>query len=333
MTRGPWRVLFAVAAGPRVGFGHFCRSRSLARALDVPHVVAVCGTAATRRAIRATGATTWPATPAAIGRFNPHLIVIDDPSRARAAAWVRHARRRSVPVASVHDLGLAHVASDIVIDASPVGRRAKPRAHLSGPIFTVLDPLHSAPGIRRTSRLPGRVLIALGGGAHVRRFGAAFARAIALAIDGVEIVVAPGFSEAKRPALPAGARWLRTPDSLPDELCRCSAAVIGGGITLAEACALSTPVIGVAVTRAQRHTVRAFASAGAVIDGGTAPARTTPDRVAAGVRRLFLGGPAVEDMTWRAGRLVDGCGALRVADALVGLMGSKRRAGEQSHAA
>ena len=48
-------VVFHVAAGPRLGFGHLVRCRSLARALGVTPRAWVRGSAATRASARAMG--------------------------------------------------------------------------------------------------------------------------------------------------------------------------------------------------------------------------------------------------------------------------------------
>jgi spore coat polysaccharide biosynthesis predicted glycosyltransferase SpsG len=338
------QVLFAIAAGPLIGFGHFGRTRALARTLAVPHVVAVAGTAATRRILAAAGATIVPASvdvedvdADAIDRVAPHVVVVDDPSAERARRWVSLARRRHVPVASIHDLGHGHVESDLVVDASLTGVVKGARGvtpHLLGPAFTVLDPLFSRPA--EAERRRRRVLIALGGGSHVLRFGAALAEGICRVLPDVRVVIAPGFSTGRRPALPEGGSWLGDPRSLPDELRRCTAAVVGGGITLSEACAVGTPVVGVAVTPAQHRTIRAFAAAGAVIDGGLAGTPGTARRVASSIVALVTGEPSVSRQIARAQRLVDGRGAQRVADAIAALVVAghrARQAGERTHAA
>ena len=55
-------VVFRVAAGPRLGFGHLVRCRSLARALSVTPRVWLRGSAATRAAARALGCQVLPDT-------------------------------------------------------------------------------------------------------------------------------------------------------------------------------------------------------------------------------------------------------------------------------
>src|SRR5262249_20065557 len=151
------------------------RSRALARALGAPHVVALRGTAATARSVRAMGATVIAPSQQAIARFRPDIIVIDDPSPSDAKRALAAARALRVPVASIHDLGLAHLESDLVIDASRVAEKQPHAGELVGPRFTVLDPglvrLRVPPRHRETDS----VLIALGGGAHVLRYGSALA--------------------------------------------------------------------------------------------------------------------------------------------------------------
>ena len=71
-------------------------------------LVAVRGTAATRRRAAAGG---WRVVDVQddddLRRLDPRVLVVDDPSAAAVRAWVRRARRAGVPVATVHDLGIA----------------------------------------------------------------------------------------------------------------------------------------------------------------------------------------------------------------------------------
>lgn len=324
------RVLFVVAAGPRMGFGHVVRSRALARALGAPHVVALRGTRATARSVRGLGATVIGRSRQAMARFQPDIVVIDDPSASEAERAMRVARDLDVPVASVHDLGLAHVASDLVIDASVVGVSRSGATDLIGPRFTVLDPALVRQRVPRRVREIDAVLIALGGGAHVLRYGSTLAFGICDALPAARIVVAPGFASGERPILPARAAWLPEPRALPRALARCAIAVVGGGVTVAEACALATPAVAVAVAPAQRQTIQAFARAGAVIDGGRVDAAGAARRVAAGVVQLFGDPSRARQITQRARTLVDGRGAARVATAIAKLVAE---AGRSRHAA
>jgi hypothetical protein len=156
------------------------------------------------------------------------------------------------------------------------------------------------------------VLIALGGGVHVFAVARRLVAAIREQCPGARIRIAPGFSRRRRPAVP-GARWL-TPGGLIGPLATCDVAVLAGGVTLYEACALGAPIVCVAVVRGQRPAIKAFARRGAVLDaGGPGALGVTVGRAAAGVARLLHDRPAGRRAASAARRLVDGDGAGRVA--------------------
>jgi spore coat polysaccharide biosynthesis predicted glycosyltransferase SpsG len=330
----PLRVLFHVAAGPRVGFGHLVRCRSLARALGVPARVSVRGSAATRRIAAAAG---WSmassSSRAALAVERPDVLVVDDPSPACAGAWVRAARRAGVPVATIHDLGLGHVASDLTIDGSVVIGAGARRAHeLRGPAHMILDPEILAHR-RRLPRPPAlRVLIALGGGAHVYRLAARIARALAVRVPGVRIRAAAGFSSPRcRPVLARG-QWVGAPDGLAGELAKATVAIVAGGVTLYEACAMGVPAVALAMTHAQRLTVRGIAHHGAAIDAGAPPTGdATIARVADAVAALIFDARRRRNVAAAGRQLVDGRGALRVARHVRAL--SRRTTGARADAA
>jgi UDP-2,4-diacetamido-2,4,6-trideoxy-beta-L-altropyranose hydrolase len=302
LSCSPLQVLFCVAAGPRVGFGHLVRCRSLARAMGVTPLVWIRGGARTRALAAARGWTLAGPDTA------PDLVVVDDPAQAPAETWVKRARRLGVPVASVHDLGLSHVESDLVIDGS-IGAHG----HLRGPQFAILDP--SIGVLRRENRQPvrGRVLIALGGGSHVLALAGRVSRAIAEKSPGAEIHVVRGFAGGRASGLRHGT-WVEAPDGLASELAAAQVAVVAGGVTLYEACALGLPVVALPVVAAQHATVRAAACRGAAIDTGRPPVddcmvSRTADAVAA-----LLQNPGLRRRQSEAAKaLVDGDGAARVA--------------------
>jgi UDP-2,4-diacetamido-2,4,6-trideoxy-beta-L-altropyranose hydrolase len=318
MPAAPLNVLFRVAAGPQVGFGHLARSRSLARALDVARFVSVRGSLRTRSAAAALG---WQlADDTSDGHLDSlglDLIVVDDPRQDEASFWVRKARRIGVPVASVHDLGHAIVDSDLVIDgsitpvASDIGMPA-----LRGPGFAILDP--SIARVRAESRHPvfGRVLIALGGGIHVYPIASKLTRALVARMPALDIHVACGFAPPRTlPSLTRGS-WIASPDGLGSELAAATVAVVAGGVTLYEACALRVPVVALPVTAAQHAATRAFACRGAVIDGGWPLDDAAIERVADAVANLFENTRARQKLSAEAGRLIDGDGVFRVGDRL-----------------
>lgn len=320
MTRSPLgTVVFCVAAGPRLGFGHLVRCRSLARALGVELVMALRGSRRTReRAAALGGRLVDVSSGAALRAVGPSLMVIDDPSAPEAERWLHRARRAGVPVATVHDVGLAYVASDLVIDGS-VRAGAAPAGSdmLAGPAYAILDPaLDRARSVVRKP-VPARLLIALGGGHHVRAAAALLSAALARRLPHADLRIARGFAPAR--ALPGLSRgtWIDAPDGLAAELAEASVAIVAGGVTLYEACALGVPTVALAVTAAQQQTIRAMARHGAVIEGGGPPLdRECCDKVAEAVIHLLTNRERRTRQARVARRLVDARGAHRVAHRL-----------------
>lgn len=305
-------VLFRVAAGPRRGFGHLARCRALARALGVAPRVSVRGSAATCRAARQLGVEVVPGGLAAIDRLRPAMVVVDDPSAAHAQTWVDRARRRGMPVAALCDGGVGRVEADLVVDGSVRARRTA--AHvLAGPRFAVVDPRITA--LRRRRRTARRrICIAVGGGAHVFSQVPALVAALARRAPGAAIQVAPGFTGRRRPALAAGT-WIAAGQLAPT-LAGADLAIVAGGLTVYEACALGVPAIAVAVVPAQQPTVRHLARRRAVVDGGALYATGGASRVGVSAGRLFERAEARRRLAAAGRRLVDGRGAARIAAAL-----------------
>ena len=121
------RVLFRAPAGPRRGFGHLVRCRSLARALGVRPLIAIRGGQRARTAARALGCDVIEGSSAAvIARVAPQVVVVDDPIASNARRWIACARRFGCRVVTVHDLGLGACEGDLVVDGSVIGRRGGP---------------------------------------------------------------------------------------------------------------------------------------------------------------------------------------------------------------
>ncbi|HEX7085428.1 MAG TPA: glycosyltransferase [Vicinamibacterales bacterium] len=309
------RVLFRVACGPGRGFGHIVRAARLGNALDARVWISVLGgplPGLSRRRVRVVHGG-----PSLVDALGPDLVVLDTPVASDAARWLGAARRRGVPVASVHDAGIAPVASDLAIDGSLAARRpiAGARRTLLGPRFMIVDP-----AIARTRRVRcrERVVIALGGGPRVG-LARSIATALRAACPAVQVQIAAGFA-ASSDRTAAGVELLGPRRSLAPTLARADVAVVAGGVTLYEAAALGVPVVAVPVVAGQRAAVAAFERAGAAI----AASPRSPRGIARAAAAL-LGDPSTAERLGRSGRrLVDGRGAERVASALMRLAGSGR---------
>jgi spore coat polysaccharide biosynthesis predicted glycosyltransferase SpsG len=324
MPAAPVRIVFRTAAGPRIGYGHLVRATVLGRALGVRPVVSLRGTVAARRVagqMRCTVAA--GSADRVLARAKASLLVIDDPSARAARPWARAAIRRGVRVATIHDLGLAACDTDLAIDGSVVRKAALPDPLLCGPRYLILGADTSA---WREPAAPS-VLIALGGGPR-RRAALALARVIRARRPDVAVRIAGGLATDVPRRLPDGVTWLGPRAGLGPDFARATAAVVGGGVSVYEACRTGTPAVGVAVVAAQRPTVAGLAARRAVVDGGSTRDLET---VAFRLGRLLdnAGRRARLSRTGRA--LIDGRGADRVAVHLRGLAAqtaTRRHAGD-----
>ncbi len=322
-------VLFCAAAGPQRGFGHLVRCGVLADALGVRREMALRGSLRTVPAAVRLGWTVHRGgSRRLLFQLAPDLVLVDDPSPRHVALWVREARRLGIAVATVHDLGLARVDSDLAIDGSVAQARGVRRADLEGPAFAILDPAIATLRSRPPAREARRVLIALGGGANARAVGVQLARRISRAVPDAVIRIAAGFQTggATPGTLPPRCQWLDAPAGLAHALATSSVAVVAGGVTLYEAAALGTPVVALAIVAAQRPSVRAFAKAGAAIEA-TGPIGTSRsarrrgmDRAAALVAVLLADPAGRRSMSRRARGLVDGQGTARAVRRLLTLL-------------
>lgn len=324
------RPLFRVAAGPTLGFGHLMRCRSLSRALGVPAAVSIRGSKETMAAAVARGFDVVPGGLSALrGDQAPDVLVVDDPLEEEAARWVRRARQLKLPVATLHDLGLGYVDSDLAVDGSIDQGDHRGAVALAGPLFAVLDP---SIAVARERQAPARagVLIALGGGAHVHQWGETLAHAVLVRRPDATIRIVQGFSRTAVRANHPNVTWVSAPDGLADELHRAAVAVVAGGVTLYEAAALATPAVAIAVVPAQQLTIRGFARRGAAIDAGIATDPSAFAHAADAVADLLSHPGHATRLGGTASHLIDGRGVFRVADAVRQLA---HRAEDHFHAA
>lgn len=308
------RILFRAPAGPRRGFGHLVRCRSLARALGVRPLIALRGSTKVEKAALALGCDVVHGSANRLLRsLAPDVLVVDDPVTTDARRWMAAGRRAGCLVVSVHDLGLGCLDADLVIDGSvTMNARARRGTTLAGPEFALLDP---ALVDQDESRDPYSVLVALGGGPRAE-LAVDIAEAIVDAVPQATVRVAGGFM-----STPAQVRqqitWVGPARSLHSEMARASVAVVGGGVSLYEACALGTPAVGVAVVAAQRPTVAAFVARGAA--KGTARGPVSAKRVAEECVSLLSDEAMRRHLARMGRRLIDGRGAFRAAEAVVRL--------------
>ena len=317
------RCVFRIAAGPRVGFGHLMRARALARALGVRPVVSLRGGKTARQAAERAGCEVLP--PESDPCAAAALLIVDDPSPEHTQRWVARARRQQLLTVSIHDGGVGHSDADLVVDGSascPPSSRGRRR--LVGPRFYLLEPNAGVGRRTRAGRGASRVLVALGGGAHVRRVAPRLVAALAARCPTADIVVAAGLVSGRLPAM-SGGRWLASPSGLTQALVASDVVVVAGGVTLYEACALGRPAVGMAVVEAQRPAITALARQGGILDaGGPNVDAATAARVGGAVAALVADSTRRRRLSRAARRLVDGRGATRVARHIQTLLARSR---------
>jgi spore coat polysaccharide biosynthesis predicted glycosyltransferase SpsG len=246
-----------------------------------------------------------------------------------------------VAVASIHDLGIGCYDADLLIDGSVIrslaqvspgsringisrpGRSALPglpatRRALTGPSFAIVDPRLTQ--LRHSARSRHGVVVSLGGGPRAE-VACAIAEEIARRAPDVQVRVVGGFVSSGPPKrrnqwLPNVA-WVGASTNLAKELGNASVAVVGGGVSLYEACALGTAAVGVPVVNGQRPTVAGFVARGAAL--GRPRAALVPRRVAADALKLLREERLRKFVARSARRLIDGRGAIRVARAIARL--------------
>lgn len=307
------RVLFRAAAGARRGFGHLVRCRALARALDVRPLVALRGGQRVIDTALALGCDVVDgSSPRVIATLQPDVVVVDDPIAADASRWIAAARRAGCLVVSIHDLGLGSLDADLVVDGS-VTRTAKATRGrtLAGTNYAVLDPALAT--LRANAGRGTRVLISLGGGPRAE-LAASIAQAIARVEKRADIRIVGGFLSGFLSPRHDRITWVNTPRGLGEELSHADVAVLGGGVSLYEACALGVPSVGVPVVRAQEPTVAAFARKRAAL--GVPRVGTPPATIADRAARLLRDAGLRRQVARKARQLVDGRGATRVARAI-----------------
>jgi spore coat polysaccharide biosynthesis predicted glycosyltransferase SpsG len=299
------RILFRVASGPRRGFGHVVRALRLGAALRARVWISVSGPIPAIRPTR--GVRLSRQDTDLLDSVRPAMVVLDTPVVADGTRWLRAARRRGLPVVSIHDGGRAPLASDLAVDGSLAAGRgvAGARRSVVGPRFMVVDP--RIPGLRERRHAATTVVIALGGGPRrdlARRIG----RAVLSRMPEARVVVAGGLM-GRGSRVESRMTWLGPRPTIAAVLASASVAVVAGGVTLYEAAALRVPVVALPVVEAQRPTVEAFARAGAAVAANVRAAGA----VAVLVAHLAQDRRAASAIGKRGGQLVDGRGALRVA--------------------
>jgi spore coat polysaccharide biosynthesis predicted glycosyltransferase SpsG len=326
------RIVFVTEGGPEVGLGHVSRCLAIARAARAegarvsflvppePRVAALL-----RGMPVEVTAYSWPddaeGALEVLRGLGPDAIVVD--SYKAAPVLLGAMRVLASPVVAVDDTAERTLPVDLVVNGGiaaeslPYARTAETTL-LLGSRYALLDPDYADLPERSPADRLGRVLVTLGGGLNTADVTAAVQAADAVLIDGVVEIAAGPFAAGTR-VLDDVARAARNRVvihrdrfGLRDLMLAADLAVCGAGMTLYELAATGTPAITVCMAANQRPNAEAFARAGAAPTAGRAGDPGLGAAVEAALRRL-VPAPARAEVAARAHRLVDGCGAARVA--------------------
>ncbi len=260
----------------------------------------------------------------------PAALLIDTRHKRGLNLLIDEAHRHAVPVASIHDLGLAPLSSDVIIDGSIGFDTTRFPANcadcFTGPAYLVLDDacarFHRQPKPIR-ERIQ-KVVVNLGGGDGSRFFPRVLEGLRAVETR-LEVTGFPGFCSwgqeevARNYRLPLRFRWIAPDEDAIRLMFQADLVISAGGLSAYEALAVGTPVCALSYDCHQQAAVSALAAAGACLELGRGALLRSRD-----VLERFVhlnGSPELRRKLSACGRgLVDGRGSLRVARILRSLI-------------
>jgi spore coat polysaccharide biosynthesis predicted glycosyltransferase SpsG len=326
--RAGFGVVFVVAGGRDIGFGHVRRCLSLAEHLEADggHVRFVTTSEEVGAFLSGSAVAVEVVPPPEkllrVTRLlrKPAAWVVDDP---HASAELLRALRRDAPLFCIDDTGDRPLPADVVVNGSAGAEglpydRAGGTRYLLGPKYILLrKSFATGPARQPLSRVARRLIVLTGGGeagASSRRILPLIAETLPAAH--VDLVVGPFGS----PPAAEGSRDAvvvhRMPADLRALMLGADLAVTGGGQTAYELAASATPAIGVRLTENQRINLEGLARAGALVDLGAPDDHDFPQRFRTALRRVAHDPEVRRAMGTEGRRLVDGHGAARVAACL-----------------
>lgn len=269
-------------SGPQMGFGHLKRTMALARYLKdccLPLFLIDPEDRWSREQLADQGLafvceplkTIWSYLP------DPRAVLIDTRENDGIHELVAEAKKRNLPVISIHDLGLNPVASDIAIDGSiaPDFKEFPNEATVfyGGTSYMVLDPSYRYlfkrdKVINESIRT---VFINLGGGNSGRYF-TRILKGLKLWNRELEVLGAAGFyswgqdSLARKYSGPLRFRWCV--ENVSYNCFKADLAITAGGISAYEALCTGTPLMALAYDLCQQTTIRSIAQKNACLDLG-----------------------------------------------------------------
>jgi len=267
-----------------------------------------------------------------IKSLNSHALVIDTYSAQGYALAQVHAQC----VAVIDDLANRPLPVDVVINgsvnASELTYVTSPQTQLLlGPKYLLLRDEFSQELSRWIRDRVERVLITVGG---VDSFGLT-SRLIAWTREAIgkvnlDVVLGPFFTQEsllRIEEVVAGDYAVtvhRDPQYLRDLMLSCDLAITGGGQTVYELAATGTPCIAIKLAENQSLNLIGLSAKGALLWAGDVRDRDLDDKVIKSLRDISVNKPLRDAMSQCGRSLVDGGGAVRVAQTLLQLCCSSK---------
>ncbi len=329
------RVLFRVAGGPRVGFGHIRRCWTLANQLEQEERE-ILFTADSEQAVSVltrAGFSTRLETPGGLETTvgllgkSPEktLCVADDPAlgpeQLKLLADV-------VPTVCIDDTADRFFPVDCVVNGSAGIERRSLRGRpdtqfLLGAGYILLRPEFAEPPRRLFSKSIGRVLLLAGGG-EADRFIRKSLETVFVSLGDVRVDLVVGPFGTVPDGIPASVGIHREPPDIRPLMLQADLAISAGGQTLYELAAAAAPTIGIQTAENQKPNLDGLSEAGAIVFIGGSESADFAARLKRTLHQLS-DDPGIRQTLGEGGRkTVDGNGTERVARHLNGLIDSKR---------
>ncbi|HKS96211.1 MAG TPA: UDP-2,4-diacetamido-2,4,6-trideoxy-beta-L-altropyranose hydrolase [Terriglobia bacterium] len=341
------RILFRADAGAGVGLGHCVRSLALAvaaRDLGADCRLLVAGaedSVGTHRLAAGSGfhiefleqvalggREDFARTLAAALRQGSDVVVVD--SYRACGRYLEKLRAAGFVVLAIDDLAEEPFPCQIVVNGGAQASKLRYRSSsgdtcfLLGPHYALLRPQFRGLPRRVVAPVAKNVLITLGSedGRNViptliATLGKLSEDLAMVAVLG-PLIANRGEIELATHACGDRVRLVNAPVSMRELMLSADLAVAAGGQTTYELAATGTPTVAIEVAANQAASLRALAQAGVLGLAGRASEPNVVERVKAAVRELCHDASARQDMASCGQSLVDGWGALRVAQVLTG---------------
>lgn len=259
--------------------------------------------------------------------FSAAAVVVD--GYCFEAAYQKAIKLAGFPLVAIDDYGHAeHYWADVVLNQNAYAaehfyqsREANTRL-LLGTRYALLRPeFRQRPASRRSFRGEACHLLVTLGGADPPNATLKVIQALnLLQQDSLEAVVLVGASNPRAAELKDAAaqidariRFLDNASDMPGLMAWADVAIAGAGTTCWELAFMGVPSLLVVLAENQRPIARSLAEAGAAVNLGEAESLSV-ERIAEELGRLLASPRQCQDMSTRARALVDGLGAVRVAE-------------------